>query len=113
MWMLALTRRVPFTAGHIYRGGGLSREELGRLFGRAADPAGHGHNYVLEVTVEGPVRGRDGMVVNTNKLDRVLKELLAPLDHRMVNDVWPEFRDGKKKPPCASTGAANPSARSG
>ncbi len=91
--MLALTRRVAFTAGHIYRGGGLTREELDRTFGVAADPSGHGHNYVLEVTVEGNPSPRDGMVVNIKDLDDVLKKLLAPIDHRMINEAWPEFAD--------------------
>ena len=91
--MLALTRRCTFNAGHVYRGGGLSREELERTFGAAAAPSGHGHDYVLEVTVEGDVSGRDGMVVNIKDLDAVLKKLLAPLDHRMLNESCPEFRD--------------------
>ncbi|GMV80990.1 MAG: hypothetical protein AMXMBFR7_21740 [Planctomycetota bacterium] len=91
--MLALTRRVTFTAGHIYRGGGLSRAELERLFGAAAEPSGHGHNYVLEVTVEGPVSDRDGMVVNIKDLDRVLQDLLAPIDHKMLNTALAEFAD--------------------
>ncbi|MCZ7647577.1 MAG: 6-carboxytetrahydropterin synthase [Planctomycetota bacterium] len=92
--MLALTRRVTFSAGHIYRGGGLTRAELERTFGVAAEPSGHGHDYVLEVTVEGAVDDRDGMVVNIKDLDAALKDLLAPLDHRMLNEALPEFRDG-------------------
>src|SRR2546428_454382 len=57
--MLTLTRKLTFTAGHIYRGGGLSDEELRRLFGIAAERSGHGHNYVLEVSVRGPVNPSD------------------------------------------------------
>lgn len=91
--MLALTRRVTFCAGHVYKGGGLSAAELSALFGPAAMPGGHGHNYVLELTVEGPVSDRDGMVVNIKDVDAALKELLAPIDHRMLNDAMAEFRD--------------------
>lgn len=91
--MLALTRRVSFNAGHVYRGGGLSDEELQRTFGPAAYPSGHGHDYVLEVTVAGSVGPKDGMVVNIKEVDAILKELIRPIDHRMVNDALPEFAD--------------------
>jgi 6-pyruvoyltetrahydropterin/6-carboxytetrahydropterin synthase len=91
--MLTLTRKVTFTAGHIYRGGGLSERELNALFGVAAEPSGHGHNYVLEVSVEGDVSRTDGMVLNIKDVDAVLKQLLAPIDHRLLNTSLPEFAD--------------------
>jgi 6-pyruvoyltetrahydropterin/6-carboxytetrahydropterin synthase len=91
--MLTLTRKVTFTAGHIYRGGGLSAAELKQLFGVAAEPSGHGHNYVLEVSVEGPVDPRDGMVLNIKDLDAVLKNMLAEMDHKLLNTALPEFAD--------------------
>jgi 6-pyruvoyltetrahydropterin/6-carboxytetrahydropterin synthase len=91
--VLDLTRRVTFTAGHVYRGGGLSAAKLKALFGVAAEPSGHGHNYVLEVTVRGRVDPRSGMVVNIKTLDDRLDELLAPIDHRMLNGSMAEFRD--------------------
>jgi len=91
--MLALTRRVTFNAGHVYRGGGLAVEELHRLFGAAAEPSGHGHDYVLEVTVAGEPDPFHGMVVNIKTLDAVLDALVAPLDHRLLNDTVLEFRD--------------------
>jgi 6-pyruvoyltetrahydropterin/6-carboxytetrahydropterin synthase len=89
--MLVLTRKVSFMAGHIYRGGGLSELELKETFGIAAEPSGHGHNYVLEVSVRGPVNATDGMVVNIKDVDAALKKLLEPLDHRMINTALPEF----------------------
>lgn len=91
--MLRLTRRVTFSAGHIYRGAGLTESELQRVFGIAAEPSGHGHNYVLEVTLEGEVDPVTGMVVNIMDLDALLKELLAPIDHRLLNTALPEFHD--------------------
>jgi len=91
--MLTLTRKVTFTAGHIYRGGGLSQGELEKIFGIAAEPSGHGHNYVLEVSVRGPVSPVDGMVLNIKDVDAVLKDLLAPIDHRLINTAMPEFAD--------------------
>jgi 6-pyruvoyltetrahydropterin/6-carboxytetrahydropterin synthase len=91
--MLVLTRKVGFMAGHVYRGGGLSPHELEATFGVAAEPSGHGHNYVLEVSVRGPVDPSDGMVVNIKDVDAELKRLLAPIDHRMLNGALPEFAD--------------------
>lgn len=91
--MLTLTRKITFTAGHIYRGGGLSALELQQIFGVAAEPSGHGHNYVLEVSVRGPVSPLDGMVVNIKDVDAQLKSILADIDHRMINTAMPEFAD--------------------
>lgn len=91
--MLTLTRKLTFTAGHVYRGGGLSDVELKKLFGIAADPSGHGHNYVLEVSVSGPVSPIDGMVINIKDVDAELKRVLAPIDHKMLNTALPEFAD--------------------
>ncbi len=91
--MLTLTRKVTFTAGHIYRGGGLSTAELQQVFGVAAEPSGHGHNYVLEVSVEGPVNPIDGMVINIKDVDANLKRILSDIDHRLLNTALPEFAD--------------------
>ncbi|HLX64445.1 MAG TPA: 6-carboxytetrahydropterin synthase [Planctomycetota bacterium] len=91
--VLTLTRKVTFFAGHVYRGGGLSREELEDVFGVAAEPGGHGHNYVLELSVRGPVDPIDGMVINIKTVDAELKCLLGEIDHRMLNSALPEFAD--------------------
>lgn len=91
--MLTLTRKLTFFAGHIYRGGGLSPDELEKIFGVAAEPSGHGHNYVLEVSVRGPVDPVDGMVINIKTVDAALKSLLADIDHRMLNVSMPEFQN--------------------
>ena len=91
--MLTLTRKVSFTAGHIYKGAGLSRAQLEELFGLAAEPSGHGHNYVLELSVRGPVDPVNGMVINIKDVDAMLKSLLADIDHRMLNPAMPEFAD--------------------
>src|SRR4051812_35493718 len=91
--MLTLTRKLTFTAGHVYRGGGLSDAELQKIFGIAAEPSGHGHNYVLEVSVSGEVSPTDGMVINIKDVDAELKRVLAPIDHKMLNSALPEFAD--------------------
>lgn len=57
-----------------------------RLFGEEANPNGHGHNYVLEVTVEGDPDPVTGMVVDLKQLKDILEEhVVGPMDHRFLN----------------------------
>ena len=91
--MIYLTRRAEFSASHYYDSPALSPEENRRLFGKCNNPHGHGHNYVLEVTVRGAVDVRSGMVVDLKQLKEVLhREVLDVLDHRFLNAEVPAFR---------------------
>jgi len=84
--MIYLTRRAEFSASHFYHNPGLSAEENRRLFGKCNNPHGHGHNYVLEVTVGGEIDPTTGMVVNLKDLKKILEqEVLALMDHRFLN----------------------------
>lgn len=89
--MLTLTRKVTFSAGHVFRGDGLSQHQLEENFGIAALPSGHGHNYVLELQVRGVVDSVDGMVVNIKDMDLALRDLIATIDHQLINLAMPEF----------------------
>ncbi len=81
-----VTRKVEFSASHVCRLAGLSERENLRLFGREASPNGHGHNYVLEVTVEGDPDPITGMVIDLKKLKNILEdEIVTPMDHRFLN----------------------------
>lgn len=81
-----VTRKVEFSASHICRLPQLSESENIRLFGPEASPNGHGHNYVLEVTVEGEPDRITGMVIDLKKLKEVLEEqIVSPMDHRFLN----------------------------
>ncbi len=51
---MKLTRRYRFSASHRLQTPALSAEENQRLYGKCNNPYGHGHNYVLDVTLEGP-----------------------------------------------------------
>ena len=87
----ALTRAVQFAAGHRYHRPEWSEEENRRAFGECANQPGHGHNYRCEVTVEGRVDPRTGMVIDLGELDRLLEdEVSGPMDHAFLNDL-PEF----------------------
>jgi 6-pyruvoyltetrahydropterin/6-carboxytetrahydropterin synthase len=58
------------------------------------NPYGHGHNYVLEVTLTGPVNPQTGMIANLSDLDLFVKErVLDDFDHRSMNDEIPAFRN--------------------
>lgn len=80
-----LTRRASFAAGHRYHVEAWSAEKNRAVFGKCNFPHGHGHNYVLEVTVGGEIDPETGMVINLVDLDRVLHEVIEPLDHRFLN----------------------------
>ncbi len=90
--IVQMTRRVTFSSGHRYWLPALSPEENRAKFGRWASPFNHGHNYVLDVTVEGPVGPEDGMVVNIKRVDDALRSrVLAEFDQRSINDEIPYF----------------------
>jgi len=64
----------------------MSEEENRRIFGAAANPHGHGHNYVLEVTLEGEPDPVTGMVMDLKELKSILnREVVQPFDHRFLN----------------------------
>jgi 6-pyruvoyltetrahydropterin/6-carboxytetrahydropterin synthase len=81
-----ITRRAEFSASHICRVPSLDDAENRRLFGEEANPNGHGHNYVLEVTVEGDPDPITGMVIDLKHLKDILEEqVVGPMDHRFLN----------------------------
>jgi 6-pyruvoyltetrahydropterin/6-carboxytetrahydropterin synthase len=81
-----VTRQVHFNAGHRLYNPARSRAWNERTFGPCSNPGGHGHNYVLEVTVRGQPDRESGYVIDLGKLKRILeREILAPCDHRNLN----------------------------
>lgn len=90
--VLYLTRKAEFAASHYYHNPELSAEENRSLFGKCNNPNGHGHNYVLEVTVKGEVDPRSGFVVDLKQLKETMnREVLDAMDHRFLNKEVPEF----------------------
>lgn len=79
-----ITRRATFAAGHVLCRPEWTDERNREVFGACASD--HGHNYVVEVTVGGPVDADTGMVVNLRHVDSVLRrELIDAVDHRHLN----------------------------
>jgi len=87
-----ITRRVEFSAAHVCRRPELSEEENRAIYGEAASPHGHGHNWVVEVTLEGEPDPVTGMVFDLKALKQILwREVVEPLDHRFLNYEVPPF----------------------
>ena len=86
-------RRYHFSASHRLHVEALSEEKNRATFGKCNNPFGHGHNYVVEVTLSGPVDVTTGMVVNLSDLDLFAqREVLDLFDHANLNTLE-AFRD--------------------
>ena len=90
---LTLHRRYAFAASHRLHSPQLSEDENWRAYGKCNNPYGHGHNYVVEVTLRGPVDPATGMIANLADLDPfVQRHVLADFDHRYLNEEVDVFR---------------------
>ncbi len=91
---IELGRRYRFAASHRLHTEKLSEEENARVFGKCANPHGHGHNYVLEVSLSGDVDPATGMIANLAELDPfVEREVIEVFDHHSLNEDVMAFRD--------------------
>jgi 6-pyruvoyltetrahydropterin/6-carboxytetrahydropterin synthase len=88
-----IARRLMFSAAHFYRQESFSDEKNRETFGLCYTPHGHGHNYVIEAFIDGPIDPDTKLVVNLTDLDRVLREATEPLEHRHLNFDVPEFKN--------------------
>jgi len=92
--MVYLRRKVEFCASHRLYNAALSDEENEAIYGRCANPSGHGHNYTLEVTVRGRMNPRTGMVMDLKLLKKiVVEEIVDRVDHRNLNTDVDFLRD--------------------
>ena len=83
---VTVTRRLRFNAAHRVHNPALSDEENARLFGKCNNPNWHGHNYVLEVSITGPVDPTTGYVMDLGHLKRIVeREVIDKVDHRNMN----------------------------
>jgi 6-pyruvoyltetrahydropterin/6-carboxytetrahydropterin synthase len=90
--MVYLTRKIEFSAAHLYHNPAFSAEENRRIFGKCNNPNGHGHNYVLEVTVGGEMDPQTGMVLDLKELKEIMeREVMDRMDHRFLNYEVPEL----------------------
>ncbi len=90
--MFRVTRRYEFAASHRLHSGELSEVENRQLYGKCNNPHGHGHNYVVEVSVRGPLEGATGRAVDIAALDEMVgREVVGPFDHHNLNREVAEF----------------------
>lgn len=92
--LMRSTRVYEFAASHRLHSAHLTDEENFALFGKCNYANGHGHNYILEVTVEGPLDPRSARVIDPDVLDEIVnREVVDRYDHRHFNYDIPEFKD--------------------
>jgi 6-pyruvoyltetrahydropterin/6-carboxytetrahydropterin synthase len=91
--MTYLSRRITFSSAHRYFQKNFSEAENKKIFGRCYTVHGHGHNYILELTLGGEIDDITGMVINLTDVDHILKEVTDPLDHKHLNFDVPAFKE--------------------
>jgi len=90
---LTLRQQYEFSAAHRLHVPELSEQENQRIFGKCTNPAGHGHNYQMEVLVSAQI-DQHGHVPAIEQLDATVNQhVLARLDHKHLNEDVPEFAD--------------------
>lgn len=91
---IELGRRYRFAASHRLHSEKLSAEENSRVYGKCNNPYGHGHNYVVEISVSGLVDPATGMIANLADLDAfVEREVIEVFDRRSLNEEVAAFRE--------------------
>ncbi|XP_049815286.1 6-pyruvoyl tetrahydrobiopterin synthase [Schistocerca nitens] len=89
-----LTRREIFSACHRLHSPQLADEENRVTYGKCNNFHGHGHNYVVEVTLRGPVAADTGMVMNISDLKKYMNEaIMDVMDHKNLDKDVPYFKD--------------------
>jgi 6-pyruvoyltetrahydropterin/6-carboxytetrahydropterin synthase len=91
---MKIFRVEQFNAAHRLFNPKWDNETNDRIFGKCNNPNFHGHNYKLEVELEGPVNPDTGYVMDMKNLSEIIKqEILERFDHRNLNLDCPEFAD--------------------
>jgi 6-pyruvoyltetrahydropterin/6-carboxytetrahydropterin synthase len=84
--LFRVTRQYRFAASHRLHSAELSEHENRVLYGKCNNPFGHGHNYIVDVSAQGPLDERTGLAVNVRLLDQLVTEqVLKPFDHSNLN----------------------------
>lgn len=90
--MLRVTRCYRFAASHRLHSHQLSEEENQEVYGKCNNPYGHGHNYMIAISVRGDIDPATGRAVDLTRLDNLVNErVVAIFDHRNLNEEVPVF----------------------
>ena len=85
--MIERTQRYEISAAHVLAHPSLSDAENLALYGKCANPGGHGHNYGIEITVGGDVDDRTGLLMADGLLDRIFDDRIRQrFASRLLND---------------------------
>ena len=98
---MVISKKVEFSASHICRSAQLTDAENERVYGAAANPLGHGHNYVVEVAIEGEPDPVTGMILDLKRLREILEDkVINVYDHRLLNrevEPFAAYRTHRRK----------------
>ena len=93
---MKVCRRITFNSAHRLFNSHWSDEKNLEVFGKCSNPNFHGHNYVLETWIDGPIDQETGYVIDLKKLKDILNdEISERFDHRNLNLDCPEFAELK------------------
>ncbi|MFN3321923.1 MAG: 6-carboxytetrahydropterin synthase [Bryobacteraceae bacterium] len=91
--MIRLTRRYRFSASHRLHSEKLTEEVNRELYGKCNNPYGHGHDYLVDVSVTGPVDAATGRAADIEALDGLVRSVVVEaFDQKYMNVEVPEFR---------------------
>lgn len=84
--MIYVTRKADFSASHRLYNPEWSDERNEAVFGKCNNPNGHGHNYIVEITICGEVQPDTGYLVDLKELKHILQEtIIDKVDHKHLN----------------------------
>jgi 6-pyruvoyltetrahydropterin/6-carboxytetrahydropterin synthase len=85
--VIRLTRRYKMPAAHVLSNPKLSHQENDEIFGKCANPNGHGHNYEFEISVTGPIDETTGQIIPRELLDEIFDETIGRrYSYKLLND---------------------------
>lgn len=91
---VTVTRRLHFSAAHRVHNPAMSDEENRRTFGKCNNPNWHGHNYILDVSVKGPLDEKTGYVIDLARVKEIVQaQVIEKVDHRNLNIEVDFLRD--------------------
>jgi 6-pyruvoyltetrahydropterin/6-carboxytetrahydropterin synthase len=92
--MIRLTRKYELAASHCLHNEKWDQQKNLEVYGKCANPAGHGHNYLLEVTLSGLIDEESGQIASLEEVDEVVaSEILRRFDHKNLNEDTEEFAE--------------------
>ncbi|KAI0988686.1 hypothetical protein GJ496_004388 [Pomphorhynchus laevis] len=90
---ISIYRKVSFSSAHFLYSKHFDHTANEQIYGSCSHRAGHGHNYRLTVTLEGPVNVKTGMLFNLRDLDAALTKVISDVDHKNLNVDVKFFKD--------------------